>query len=52
MMLKTVIVGATGYTGAELAKMIHDHPHLTLEAFMFRPTVQMRGSCSVTCTAS
>ncbi|WP_434360801.1 N-acetyl-gamma-glutamyl-phosphate reductase [Parasalinivibrio latis] len=30
-MLKTVIVGATGYTGAELAKLIHDHPHLSLD---------------------
>lgn len=29
-MLKTLIVGASGYTGAELAKMVAAHPHLTL----------------------
>lgn len=29
-MLKTIIIGATGYTGAELALMVHKHPHLTL----------------------
>ncbi|WP_162047345.1 N-acetyl-gamma-glutamyl-phosphate reductase [Vibrio taketomensis] len=29
-MLKTTIIGATGYTGAELALMVHKHPQLTL----------------------
>lgn len=29
-MLKTVIVGASGYTGAELTKMVFLHPELTL----------------------
>ncbi|OLQ86192.1 N-acetyl-gamma-glutamyl-phosphate reductase [Vibrio ponticus] len=29
-MLKTTIIGATGYTGAELALMVHKHPELTL----------------------
>ncbi|MGF1768712.1 N-acetyl-gamma-glutamyl-phosphate reductase [Enterovibrio makurazakiensis] len=29
-MLKTVIVGASGYTGAELTKMVHLHPQLEL----------------------
>ncbi|SKA49140.1 N-acetyl-gamma-glutamyl-phosphate reductase [Enterovibrio nigricans] len=29
-MLKTVIVGASGYTGAELTKMVHLHPELVL----------------------
>ena len=29
-MLKTLIVGASGYTGAELAKMVARHPHLEL----------------------
>lgn len=29
-LLKTVIVGASGYTGAELALMVHKHPELTL----------------------
>lgn len=29
-MLNTLIVGASGYTGAELAKMVHVHPHLEL----------------------
>lgn len=29
-MLKTTIIGASGYTGAELAVMIHKHPQLTL----------------------
>lgn len=29
-MLKTVIVGASGYTGAELTKMVHLHPSLAL----------------------
>ncbi|PML79686.1 N-acetyl-gamma-glutamyl-phosphate reductase [Enterovibrio norvegicus] len=29
-MLKTVIVGASGYTGAELTKMVHLHPELEL----------------------
>ncbi len=31
-MLKTVIIGASGYTGAELAQMVHAHPHLELSA--------------------
>ena len=29
-MLKTTIIGATGYTGAELAMMVYKHPELTL----------------------
>lgn len=29
-MLKTTIIGASGYTGAELAVMVHKHPELTL----------------------
>ncbi len=29
-MLKTTIIGASGYTGAELALMVHKHPELTL----------------------
>ncbi|MEZ9230184.1 N-acetyl-gamma-glutamyl-phosphate reductase [Vibrio amylolyticus] len=29
-MLKTTIIGASGYTGAELAIMVEKHPHLTL----------------------
>ncbi|WP_086982005.1 N-acetyl-gamma-glutamyl-phosphate reductase [Vibrio aphrogenes] len=29
-MLKTVIIGASGYTGAELALMVEKHPQLTL----------------------
>ncbi|WP_318401676.1 N-acetyl-gamma-glutamyl-phosphate reductase [Photobacterium leiognathi] len=29
-MLKTLIIGASGYTGAELAKMVTQHPHLEL----------------------
>ncbi|CAM3563138.1 N-acetyl-gamma-glutamyl-phosphate reductase [Vibrio aerogenes CECT 7868] len=29
-MLKTTVIGASGYTGAELALMIHKHPELTL----------------------
>jgi N-acetyl-gamma-glutamyl-phosphate reductase len=29
-MLKTTIIGASGYTGAELAYMVHKHPQLTL----------------------
>ncbi|ENM5904802.1 N-acetyl-gamma-glutamyl-phosphate reductase [Vibrio mimicus] len=29
-MLKTTIIGASGYTGAELALMVHKHPQLTL----------------------
>lgn len=29
-MLKTTIIGATGYTGAELALMVYKHPELTL----------------------
>lgn len=29
-MLNTLIIGASGYTGAELAKMVHLHPHLAL----------------------
>ncbi|WP_407331612.1 N-acetyl-gamma-glutamyl-phosphate reductase [Enterovibrio sp. 27052020O] len=29
-MLKTVIVGASGYTGAELTRMVHLHPQLEL----------------------
>ena len=29
-MLKTTIIGASGYTGAELALMVNKHPELTL----------------------
>lgn len=29
-MLNTLIIGASGYTGAELAKMVHIHPYLEL----------------------
>ncbi|MBE8573920.1 hypothetical protein IQR33_31285, partial [Vibrio sp. OPT46] len=29
-MLKTTIIGASGYTGAELALMVNKHPQLTL----------------------
>ncbi|MCW8329629.1 N-acetyl-gamma-glutamyl-phosphate reductase [Photobacterium sp. SDRW27] len=29
-MLNTLIIGASGYTGAELAKMVHVHPYLQL----------------------
>ena len=29
-MLRTVIIGASGYTGAELSKMVSRHPHLEL----------------------
>ena len=28
--MKTCIIGASGYTGAELAKLIHKHPHFSL----------------------
>ncbi|NDJ55494.1 N-acetyl-gamma-glutamyl-phosphate reductase [Enterobacteriaceae bacterium 4M9] len=31
-MLKTLIVGASGYTGAELASYIHRHPHMNITA--------------------
>jgi N-acetyl-gamma-glutamyl-phosphate reductase len=31
-MLNTLIVGASGYTGAELATYIHRHPHMTITA--------------------
>lgn len=33
-MLRAVIVGASGYAGAEIARYIHFHPHVTLEALV------------------
>lgn len=30
-MLKTVIIGASGYTGAELTRLVQQHPHFSLE---------------------
>lgn len=30
--MKTCIVGASGYTGAELARLINQHPHFSLDA--------------------
>lgn len=29
-MLKTIVIGASGYTGAELATLVQRHPHLAL----------------------
>ncbi|WP_395345709.1 N-acetyl-gamma-glutamyl-phosphate reductase [Ningiella sp. W23] len=31
-MIKTCVMGASGYTGAELIKHLHAHPHFSLEA--------------------
>ncbi|WP_216825954.1 hypothetical protein, partial [Pseudomonas aeruginosa] len=33
-MLNTLIVGASGYTGAELAAYLQQHPHVNLSRLM------------------
>ena len=38
-MLKTTIIGASGYTGAELALMVHKHHSLHYRVYMFQPRV-------------
>ncbi|MBT0586079.1 N-acetyl-gamma-glutamyl-phosphate reductase [Alteromonas oceanisediminis] len=32
--MKVCIIGASGYTGAELARLVHNHPRLSLDAVM------------------
>ncbi|SUG80310.1 N-acetyl-gamma-glutamyl-phosphate reductase [Salmonella enterica subsp. enterica] len=32
-MLNTLIVGASGYAGAELVSYVNRHPHMTITAF-------------------
>ncbi|MHA2939298.1 N-acetyl-gamma-glutamyl-phosphate reductase [Vibrio sp. RC27] len=53
-MLKTTIIGATGYTGAELALMVQKHPELTLSGLYVsansvdagKPLAQLHGKFS------
>lgn len=35
-MIRAVVIGANGYTGFELMKLIYNHPHLKLEAALSR----------------
>jgi len=57
-MLKTTIIGASGYTGAELALMVNKHPQLTLSGLyvsansVFPQTVLMRERASRSYTVS
>ncbi|GLT17883.1 N-acetyl-gamma-glutamyl-phosphate reductase [Vibrio zhanjiangensis] len=44
-MLKTTIVGASGYTGAELALMVHKHPKLTLSGLYVSAKSVDAGKC-------
>lgn len=40
MMFKACVIGASGYTGAELAKLIEDHPHFELAGLFVSPASQ------------
>lgn len=40
MMFKACVIGASGYTGAELAKLIEDHPHFELAGVFVSPSSQ------------
>ncbi|MBU2896948.1 N-acetyl-gamma-glutamyl-phosphate reductase [Vibrio hepatarius] len=44
-MLKTTIIGASGYTGAELALMVHKHPQLTLSGLYVSAKSVDAGKC-------
>lgn len=44
-MLKTTIIGASGYTGAELALMVHKHPELTLSGLYVSANSLDAGKC-------
>lgn len=44
-MLKTTIIGASGYTGAELALMINRHPELTLSGLYVSANSLDAGKC-------
>ena len=44
-MLKTTIIGASGYTGAELALMVHKHPQLTLSGLYVSAHSVDAGKC-------
>ncbi len=44
-MLKTTIIGASGYTGAELALMVHKHPQLTLSGLYVSANSVDAGKC-------
>ncbi|MCH9757818.1 MAG: N-acetyl-gamma-glutamyl-phosphate reductase [Proteobacteria bacterium] len=37
--LHAVVVGATGYTGSELVRLLADHPHVTISAFVSSTSV-------------
>src|SRR5690349_5111913 len=41
-MLKTAIIGAGGYTGSELVRLVHRHPELTLEVVAARDNAGKR----------
>jgi N-acetyl-gamma-glutamyl-phosphate reductase len=41
-MLRTAIVGAAGYTGSELVRLVHRHPELALEAVIARDNAGKR----------
>ena len=41
-MLKTAIIGAGGYTGSELVRLVHRHPELTLEVVAARENAGKR----------
>lgn len=44
-MLKTTIIGASGYTGAELALMVEKHPELTLAGLYVSANSSDAGKC-------
>lgn len=44
-MLNTLIVGASGYTGAELAAYLQQHPHVNLSRLMVSAQSADAGKC-------
>lgn len=44
-MLQTVIIGASGYTGMELAKLVQQHPHMSLQGLYVSENSVDAGKC-------
>lgn len=51
-MLKTLIIGASGYTGAELAAYIQRHPQTELTGLMVSANSADAGKCFSICIRS
>ena len=47
--IKIGIVGATGYTGVELLRLLANHPNAEVTAITSRGEAGIRGRCEIRC---